>query len=233
WKGLKYHIVIAWTFSKRQYCSFNYIQDNVHVYSFSPDQLQTTINDLIEEAPIHQRHMEKVDKISKPWKRFLEKNMSASLSLLRVYYMREELVGRNTRLAVLFLKSWQHIAMKGKHHLSNNSLEIICAHLFEQLKMTRQQNNAPILAFDIIQEFFKLIIESEKEKKLMVIEWPYRANPFECLVDSKELLFWITSSYVKKKGGNGVKKKKNFNVMYVHMTGNMERKFKHWKDLYD
>ncbi|ETO09088.1 hypothetical protein RFI_28300, partial [Reticulomyxa filosa] len=59
WKGLEYHIVIAWTFSKRQYCSFKYIQDNVHVYSFSPDQLQTTINDLIEEAPIHQRHMEK------------------------------------------------------------------------------------------------------------------------------------------------------------------------------
>ncbi|ETN98846.1 hypothetical protein RFI_38641, partial [Reticulomyxa filosa] len=114
-------------------------------------------------------------------------NMIASLSLLRVYYMREELVGRNTRLAGLFLKSWQYVAMKGKHHLSNNSLEIICAHLFEKLKMTYQQNNTPILAFDIIQEFFKLRIESEKEKKLMVIKWPYHVNQFECLVDSKSI----------------------------------------------
>ncbi|ETO02575.1 hypothetical protein RFI_34844, partial [Reticulomyxa filosa] len=75
----------------------------------------------------------------------------------------------------------------GKHHLSNNSLEIICAHLFEKLKMTHQPINTPILAFDIIQEFFKLIIEREKEKKLMVIEWPYRENQFQCLVDSKSI----------------------------------------------
>ncbi|ETN98097.1 hypothetical protein RFI_39420, partial [Reticulomyxa filosa] len=99
WKGLEYHIVVAWTFSKRQYCEFHYIQNNVHVYPFSPNQLQIAANDLIAEAPTHQRYIEKMDKISKLYKRFLEKNMSASLSLLRVYYMREELVGRNTRLA--------------------------------------------------------------------------------------------------------------------------------------
>ncbi|ETO02483.1 hypothetical protein RFI_34948 [Reticulomyxa filosa] len=73
--------------------------------------------------------------------------------------------------------------MKGKHHLSNNSLEIICAHLFEKLKMTRQQINTPTLELDIIQEFFKLIVKREKEKKLMIIEWPYRENQFQCLVD--------------------------------------------------
>ncbi|ETO36396.1 hypothetical protein RFI_00667 [Reticulomyxa filosa] len=75
--------------------------------------------------------------------------------------------------------------MQGKHHLSNNSLEIVCAHLFEKLKKTRQQTNTPILAFDIIQEFFTLMIESEKEKKLIMIEWPYCENQFQCLVDPK------------------------------------------------
>ncbi|ETO03582.1 hypothetical protein RFI_33819, partial [Reticulomyxa filosa] len=83
WKGLEYHIVVAWTFSKRQYCEFHYTQNNVHVYPFSPDQLQIAANDLIDEAPIHRKHIENVDKISKSWKRFLEKNMIASLSLLR------------------------------------------------------------------------------------------------------------------------------------------------------
>ncbi|ETO08736.1 hypothetical protein RFI_28651, partial [Reticulomyxa filosa] len=83
WKGLEYHIVVAWTFSKRQYCQFHYTQNNVHVYPFSPDQLRIAANDLIDEAPIHQRYIEKMNKISKLWKRFLEKNMSASLSLLR------------------------------------------------------------------------------------------------------------------------------------------------------
>ncbi|ETN99914.1 hypothetical protein RFI_37553, partial [Reticulomyxa filosa] len=63
WKGLKYHIVVAWTFSKRQYCEFHYIQNNVHVYPFSPDQLQIAAYDLIDEAPIHQRYIEKMDKI--------------------------------------------------------------------------------------------------------------------------------------------------------------------------
>ncbi|ETO31746.1 hypothetical protein RFI_05372 [Reticulomyxa filosa] len=155
WKGVEYHIAIAWTFSKRQYCEFHYIQHNVHVHPFSMEQLQMAANDLIDEAPIHQRHIEKANE---QWKNFLEENMSASLSLLRVYYMREELVGKNTRLAVLFLKLWQYTAMKGKQHLSNNSLEIICAHLFEQLKT--YQSNTPILAFDIIRQFFEKITES-------------------------------------------------------------------------
>ncbi|ETN99768.1 hypothetical protein RFI_37699, partial [Reticulomyxa filosa] len=30
WKGLEYHIAVAWTFSKRQYCEFHYTQNNVH-----------------------------------------------------------------------------------------------------------------------------------------------------------------------------------------------------------
>ncbi|ETO11542.1 hypothetical protein RFI_25834 [Reticulomyxa filosa] len=110
-------------------------------------------NDLIDEAPIHQRYIKQMGRANKAWTKFLEKNMSASLSLLRVYYMREELVGKNIRLAVLFLKLWQYTAMKGKQHLSNNSLEIICVHLFEQLK-TRQSSTS-ILAFDIIRQFFE------------------------------------------------------------------------------
>ncbi|ETO07131.1 hypothetical protein RFI_30260, partial [Reticulomyxa filosa] len=83
WKRLEYHIVVGWTFSKRQYCEFHYTQNNVHLYPFTPDQLEIAAYDLIDEAPIHRKHIEKMDKISKLYKRFLEKNMIASLSLLR------------------------------------------------------------------------------------------------------------------------------------------------------
>ncbi|ETO09175.1 hypothetical protein RFI_28213 [Reticulomyxa filosa] len=140
WKGLEYHIAIAWTFSKRQYCK------------------QT---------------MEKI---------FFKKNMSASLSLLRVYYVREKLVGRNIRLAVLFLKLWQFDAMKDKQHLSNNSLEIICVHLFKQLEKARS-SDTPILAFDIVEEFFKLISQYVKcSSKSIFIAWPFR-----CLLGSGDI----------------------------------------------
>ncbi|ETO29211.1 hypothetical protein RFI_07914 [Reticulomyxa filosa] len=156
WKGLEYHIVVAWTFSKRQYCEFHYIQNNVHVYPFSPDQLQTAANDLIDEEAIHERHIKSVDTISKPWKRFLERNMYASLSLLRVHQMRES-TDRNTQLAILFLKAWQHIAMKDRQNLSNNALEFVCICLFHQLKKMRQQTNTPVFTLDIIRQFFEIM----------------------------------------------------------------------------
>ncbi|ETO11045.1 hypothetical protein RFI_26331 [Reticulomyxa filosa] len=70
WKGLEYHIAIAWTFSKRQYCEFHYTQRNVHVYPFSSEQLKIAVNDLMDEAPIHQLHIKKA---SKQWKRFFWK----------------------------------------------------------------------------------------------------------------------------------------------------------------
>ncbi|ETN98482.1 hypothetical protein RFI_39014 [Reticulomyxa filosa] len=221
WKGLEYHIAIAWTFSKRQYCEFHYIQNNVHVYPFSPRQLQTIANDLIEEAPIHQRHIMNVNEANKKWKKFLEKNVCASLSLLRIHYMREESIGRNTRLAVLFLKAWQHVAMKNRQHLSNNSLEIICVYLCENLKKTQQQLNTPIFASDIIRQFFGLMMRfiksrDKKEDKTtgatevnpIVIEWPY-----PCLMKAED-----TGNYKQK-----------LNSVDRHL----EMKFTHWKDLFD
>ncbi|ETO20483.1 hypothetical protein RFI_16732, partial [Reticulomyxa filosa] len=174
WKGVEYHIVIACTFSKRQYCEFHYTQQNVHVYPFSSEQLQMAANDLIDEAPIHQRYIKQMSRANKAWTKFLEKNMSASLSLLRVYYMREELVGKNTRSAIMFLKMWQHYQVKDKKHLSNNSLEIICVHLFDQLK-NKSQPNLTIFSFDIIEEFFKFVAQFKKPiSEVLSVEWPYQ-----------------------------------------------------------
>ncbi|ETO37022.1 hypothetical protein RFI_00040 [Reticulomyxa filosa] len=214
WKGLEYHIAIAWTFSKRQYCEFHYTQSNVHVYPFSMEQLQSTANDLIEEAPTHKRHITNMAK-QKQWKSFLEKNMSASLSLLRVYYMRESLVGKNTRLAVLFLKVWQRVVMNGKHHLSNNSLEIICVSLFHQLQADL---DTPILALDIIRQFFKTMIQNIQSmhdgvNSVVIIE-PYLQNQSECLVYPKDI------SHYKQKPG-------------LEDFRNMETKFKTLRELFD
>ncbi|ETN97559.1 hypothetical protein RFI_39969 [Reticulomyxa filosa] len=75
WKGVEYHIVIAWTFSKRQYCEFHYTQKRVHVYPFSSEELQMAVNDLIDEAPIHQRYIKQMSRANKAWTKFLEKNM--------------------------------------------------------------------------------------------------------------------------------------------------------------
>ncbi|ETO04842.1 hypothetical protein RFI_32555 [Reticulomyxa filosa] len=199
WKGLEYHIAIAWTFSKRQYCAFHYTQDNVHVYPFSLEQLQMAANDLIDEAPIHHKRIKNVGKANKKWRTFLEHNLCASLSLLRVYYMREELVGRNTRLAVLFLKIWQHVVMKDRPQqqqqqqcLSNNSLEIICAHLLEQLEKTCQPDVA-VPALDIIHAFFKLMARflrrtgDSANEIVVLIEWPHRDGQSECLVTTREI----------------------------------------------
>ncbi|ETO17696.1 hypothetical protein RFI_19617 [Reticulomyxa filosa] len=174
WKGLGYHIAIAWTFSKRQYCEFHYTQQNVHVYPFSSEQLQMAANDLIDEAPIHQRLIVRTSKENNIVRKCFEKSMNASLSLLRVYYMREELVEKNTQSAILFLKVWQHVAIKEK--FSNSSLEIICVYIFDQLK---KRSSNPISSFDIIQEFFKLITELKSAKETKMIEWPYRQNHFQ------------------------------------------------------
>ncbi|ETO32967.1 hypothetical protein RFI_04141 [Reticulomyxa filosa] len=185
WKGVEYHIAIAWTFWKRQYCAFDYTQNNVHVYKFLAEQLQIAASDLVEEAPIHQRHIRKTNA---RWKKFLEKNMSSSLSLLRVYYMRGESIGKNVRSAIMFLKMWQHYQMKGKQHLSNNSLEIMCVHLFDRLKK-KSQCDTPIFSFDIIAEFFHSIMQFKKcaSKKILPMEWPYQKNKFQCLIKSKHI----------------------------------------------
>ncbi|ETO33391.1 Casein kinase II regulatory subunit [Reticulomyxa filosa] len=179
-------------------------------------------NDLIEESTIHRGHIEKANK---QWKIFLEKNMNASLSLLRVYYMREELVGKNTRLAVLFLKLWQYTAMKGKQHLSNNSLEIICTYLFNQLKITGQ-SNSPISSFDIIQEFFQLIVKCRNSANgPMIIQWPYQQGP-------------TAAQFPDPKNQKSGEKQKKY-LINLHLSciqnviGNMERKFGQWKSLFD
>ncbi|ETO24727.1 hypothetical protein RFI_12430 [Reticulomyxa filosa] len=177
WKGLKYHIAITWTFSKREYCSFDKSsQNNGYVYPLSQMGLRFIANDLMTEAQAYERHLKNVRRAHRQWKTFFQESMNASLSLLRVYYMREELVGKNTRLAVLFLRLWQHVAMKDKRHLSNNSLEIICTSLSNQLKLAHQ-SNAPVLALDIIQHFFQLIVQCRKcTNKPTVIAWPYESR---------------------------------------------------------
>ncbi|ETO31747.1 hypothetical protein RFI_05373, partial [Reticulomyxa filosa] len=178
WKEFEYHIAIAWTFSKRQYCSFHYTEENVHVYQFSPKQLQDAANNLTEEAKTHRIFIENA---GKQWKRFFKKNTEASLSLLRVYHMREELIGRNARLAVVYLKLWQRAQMKDRQHLSTNSLEVICTYLSKT-----RESNAFVPTQEIIKNFFKLM-QINKDNKPKIIKSPYlisKLDGIECNSDN-------------------------------------------------
>ncbi|ETN98904.1 hypothetical protein RFI_38584 [Reticulomyxa filosa] len=161
WKGFEFHITVTWTFSERQYCKFHRTK-NTPVCLFSPETLKDIANDLAKEVPRYRRYIKNV---GRQWKRFLEKNMDASLSLLRVYYINERLVGTDTRLAVLYLKKWQRVAMEGEENLSNNSLEIICTYLSHKSGARSHR--------EIVIQFFTLMKQIKETNEPVIIQFPY------------------------------------------------------------
>ncbi|ETO31748.1 hypothetical protein RFI_05369 [Reticulomyxa filosa] len=193
WKGFEYHIVIAWTFWKRQYCSFHYTQNNVHVYPFSPEQLQIAANDLIEEASIHQRYIRKMGRAHGQLKSFFGKKY-VCFTVIASSILYERRIG------------WK------EHPISNIVFEIMATRYNESSIAPFKQffgANTPISVFDIIRQFFELIMQIKRSTdRTWVIDWPYRRSKFQCLVSAHDI------DYYKRqpKHGDILKRKDLFDV---------------------
>ncbi|ETO28693.1 hypothetical protein RFI_08440 [Reticulomyxa filosa] len=130
------NVSVAYTYEKRVYCGFHFKDEKKHVYICTPEELKMCVKDLFTHYKDYkiqllqllqqQQQQQQQEDIE-----FCNRNMSAALTMLSTYYMREEHIGGNTRLAILLIKAWKYYLlrrMSALEFLSDVAIELLCVY---------------------------------------------------------------------------------------------------------
>jgi len=124
--------------------------------------------------------------------------MSASLTLLSTYYIRESFLKQPTRRAIMLLKAWKFHLLRRRmvsHFVKSITIEMLCVYSRKLLIKQKKQHKlkCSITLLDIVQQVLALIIfigdEASKSRPCMII-WPYQKCPDETLITKRDVKNW-------------------------------------------
>ncbi|ETO21360.1 hypothetical protein RFI_15844 [Reticulomyxa filosa] len=207
YEGYEYDILVAFTYEVRLYCCFHYKANKQHVYLLNNNELKIAASDLLHH---YKQYKDAIDIVqntnvhSSDDIDFLHCNMSAALTILSTYYVRESFIGTETRLAILVLKAWKQYLVRRHPHIliKSISIEMLCVYAKYLIARNRKKkrasqnsdysdsdgkedneddndNEIEITLLDIIQQCLLLLIyigEQTRIPRSCTLMWPYQKN---------------------------------------------------------
>ncbi|ETN98713.1 hypothetical protein RFI_38779 [Reticulomyxa filosa] len=107
----EFNILVAFTYEKQKYCQFNFKENKQYLRLFNSGEVEKIAHNLMSnynqyKHAIQDAQIQDID--------FLNQNMSTVFTILRTYYIREDHIGTETRLAILVLKAWKYYLLRRK-----------------------------------------------------------------------------------------------------------------------
>ncbi|ETO22742.1 hypothetical protein RFI_14454 [Reticulomyxa filosa] len=194
-ENYEFDLLVAFTYEKRLYCTFDYKSLGTHVYLFSKEELEMTAEDLMEHYSSYQ---DAIDSANADEVEFLKENMSAALTLLGTYYLREELIGKNALRAILLLKTWKYDLQQEYPNLKtlcikSTTIEMLCVYAREFLRKRLKKKKTDVSMLSIIQQVMRIInclSDCANKTSGCMLRWPYEEKPNNTLIREEDIRKW-------------------------------------------
>ncbi|ETO07832.1 hypothetical protein RFI_29557, partial [Reticulomyxa filosa] len=172
----EFNILVAFTYERQKYCQFNLKENKQHLRLFNSEEVEKIAHDLMSSYNQYKNAIQDVQIQDHIYIDFLNQNMSTVFSILRTYYIRDDHIGTETRLAILLLKAWKYYLLRRKicyDFIEDVSIEMLCVYAKDLIVKDQQR-------------------QQEEEKKMMMSKKRKNKKLLYLILFNKSFLCWFT-----------------------------------------